>query len=82
MKTCKFNRAWIGNCKNPVVGAVESDDPFIDDTHEGDFCEKHQGIKCKCGNQAVRECSDTLGPMVCGAPLCKTCRCNFKGIGY
>ena len=82
MKMCNFNIAWVGRCKEPVVGANGSDNPFVDDSEELDYCKKHLAVKCKCGKQATRNCSDTIGPMVCGAPLCDECRCNFKGFGY
>ena len=36
-------------------------------------CTKHQDMKCSCGAPAVRECDETMGPMVCGSPLCGNC---------
>ena len=59
MEKCKFDKAWIGQCKN------EAD--------ESGFCEEHKGIKCvSCGAQATHECGET-GQFVCGAPLCDDC---------
>jgi len=74
METCKFQIAWVGQCKEPAV--------------ENGMCEKHSKIKCvSCGAQATRECSET-GQFVCGAPLCDDCEhttyedgCN-GGIGF
>jgi len=61
--SCQFVIAWVGTCKKP--------------TKEGkDYCEKHEKEKCSCGGQAVTECSATIGPMVCGRPLCGNCNCN------
>lgn len=58
MKNCKYVLAWIGKC------GAECD---------GDFCKKHQGIKCSsCGGQATGECEDA-GSLVCGSPLCDDC---------
>ena len=79
MKVCDFSVAWVGRCNQPVVGSAENNNPFTNDTHEGDYCEKHQGKLCKCGKQATHECGDVIGPMVCGASLCNDCKCNFKG---
>ena len=56
---CKFERAWIGACKQPA--------------NETGFCEEHKKIKCvSCEAQATHECSET-GQLVCGAPLCDDC---------
>jgi hypothetical protein len=54
---CGFDRAWIGPCNKPTVA-------------NENFCSEHFGKKCSCGNQAVEECSATIGPMVCGAYRC------------
>ena len=64
-KECSFDKAWVGKCKNPVVKGSR-------------FCKEHKGKKCKCGKQAVKECSDVLGPLVCGAYLCNKCTCNAR----
>jgi hypothetical protein len=79
-KTCKFMIAWVGRCKSPPVGSHESKNPFLEDVIEGEYCEKHMERICKCGKQATHDCSDTIGPMICGAPLCDDCECKFKGI--
>lgn len=58
---CKFELAWVGKCNKPTVRGSE-------------MCEKHAGIECcSCGQPATRECDETLGPFVCGFPLCDKC---------
>ena len=59
---CQFDRAWIGPCDEP------KQDP------EGTFCKDHLGVLCSCGEQAFRECDQTMGAFVCGAKLCKDAR--------
>ncbi|KQT59960.1 hypothetical protein ASG52_19740 [Methylobacterium sp. Leaf456] len=57
--SCRYVPAYQSRCGAPVV--------------EGQFCEKHRGIRCGvCGEQAVTECSHT-GQFVCGTPLCDAC---------
>lgn len=56
---CRFGVAWVGDCKKPA--------------DETGFCEKHKEIKCRCGRQAVSECSSVVGPLVCGWPTCGRC---------
>lgn len=73
MKKCIFNRAWIGKCGKPAIG---DDNPFTQDINESDYCDDHRDKKCRCGAQATHECSNTIGPMVCGMPLCDDCRCG------
>jgi hypothetical protein len=58
MNKCKFSLAWIGDCKQPC---------------DNQYCTKHLGVLCSCGNQADRECSSTIGSMVCGEPMCSEC---------
>ena len=37
-------------------------------------CEEHANSKCcSCGAPAIKECYETMGPMVCGAWLCGEC---------
>lgn len=36
-------------------------------------CNKHSGIKCKCGKDAVRECPTSF-QFACGRPLCELCQ--------
>lgn len=60
MGKCKFDKAWIGQCKN------EAD--------ESGYCEEHKDVMCvSCGAKATRECPET-GQFVCGAPLCDDCK--------
>ena len=61
-RECVFSMAWVGQCKKPAA--------------HGDFCAQHVAEKCRCGRQAVRDCDATIGPMVCGQPLCGKCRCH------
>jgi hypothetical protein len=57
---CKFQDGWAGQCKN--------------DAEESGFCEKHKDVKCSsCGEHATHSCSETMGPLVCGEPLCDNC---------
>lgn len=66
MDNCKFDRAWVGKCK------VECD---------GDFCDEHKDkVCCSCGEQATRECSETMG-LVCGFPLCDNCEHTIRDNG-
>jgi len=68
MEQCKFNKAWIGRCKN------EAD--------ESGFCEEHKFLKCcSCGTQATHECDET-GQFVCGFPLCDDCTHNTHPKGH
>lgn len=58
---CVFNEAWRGQCGEPAVG-------------DGNFCQKHAGLKCaSCGNPAIRSCDHTGIQFVCGSPLCGNC---------
>lgn len=59
--TCGFNKAWIGACESR-------------DLLENGQCCEHQ-TKCHCGKLATNECSHTF-QLVCGRPLCDTCKCN------
>ena len=74
MAQCKFSEAWSGRCKEEAI--------------EGsDFCEKHTGLVCSsCGEPATCSCDETMGGLVCGAPLCDNCEhtlhdngCNNRG---
>ena len=67
MKKCKFDKAWIGKCKN--------------DADESGYCEEHKDIMCcSCGAKATHECSETMG-LVCGAPLCDDCEHTINSNG-
>ena len=47
------------------------------------FCAKHAALRCsRCGEQAVRSCPETWGPLCCGRPLCKSCRCSCVEDGH
>lgn len=51
MKTCKFNRAWIGPCGKSVA------------KNSSDRCAEHVSKKCfvpQCDNKATRECDGEL----------------------
>jgi hypothetical protein len=63
-KFCKFDEAWVGICKKPLV--------------DGDFCDKHKTQVCWCGAQATRNC-DIAMSLVCGAPLCSEHGCINMG---
>ena len=59
--TCNFDKAWVGPCRNPVET-------------EGERCAEHTGQDCaSCNAPASRQCDETMGPFVCGAPLCVDC---------
>ena len=63
---CKFDKAWIGKCKEQPMD---------------DFCNTHKGIKCcSCGEQATGECNET-NTLVCGAPLCDDCEHTINSNG-
>ncbi len=58
---CGWGIAWVGECKRPATTCGR--------------CAEHAGKTCVCcGAAAVRECHQTVGPLVCGHPLCRTCR--------
>jgi hypothetical protein len=55
MKSCTFDKAWIGQC-----GAIT----------KSPYCVEHTLMKCwKCNKQAIEEC-DNAGTLVCGIPQC------------
>jgi hypothetical protein len=58
---CEWDRAWIGPCENEVTN--------------GQFCDEHRRKCVSCGGEATHDCSTTLGPLVCGQPLCGSCSC-------
>lgn len=62
---CKFEIAWVGQCKKPVVEGTE-------------YCTEHLSLKCRiCGEQATHECAETF-QFVCGVPLCDKEECKKK----
>ena len=43
---CKFDKAWIGRCKNPAID-------------ENGLCKDHKHMVCvSCGKPATRECGE------------------------
>lgn len=57
---CKFDKAWVGECKADAVDGSS-------------YCSEHKDQKCcVCGEQATKECSYT-GQFVCCYPLCDNC---------
>jgi len=59
-KSCKFIKAWIGECENSVLPGE-------------DYCVDHFEMTCdlkECEKQAHKTCPVTIG-LVCGTPLCK-----------
>lgn len=63
---CKFIRAYIGKCN------LEPNN---------NFCKEHAKVICKCGKQAIHECSQ-INQFVCGKPLCDDCKCQCVWDGY
>jgi hypothetical protein len=58
---CKFVMAWIGRCKNVAP-------------EETAICSEHAEKRCgTCQRQAVSDCPETMGPMVCGRLTCGAC---------
>lgn len=65
MGECKFDKSWIGRCKQPIFGTTE-------------YCTEHLDVKCcQCGEQATHDCEETF-QFVCGAPLCDKKECKIK----
>lgn len=74
MGECKFNRAWIGLCKQPTVEGTEyCTEHLIGSHHEG----YNKSACCQCGEQATHDCPETF-QLVCGAPLCDKEECRIK----
>lgn len=63
LRRCAFDVAWVGRCKK----RTEHSDTVM--------CEEHAVKRCWCGAQAVRQCSITVGPLVCGMGLCAAHQC-------
>lgn len=58
---CRFGLSWVGQCGN------------TDELSPEGFCETHRHLSCVvCPGivRAVHDCGDTIGPLVCGEPLC------------
>lgn len=64
-KKCKFDMCWVGRCNKPTVAG-------------SDYCEKHNNMRCLCGNQATHDCEVTMGAFVCGQPLCPECKSKHR----
>lgn len=63
---CVFDMCWVGRCSGTAgFGAYE------------EFCEKHAAVVCHCGQQAVKDCEQTMGAFVCGSPSCAHHRCKW-----
>ncbi|MDX5808566.1 hypothetical protein [Bacillus cereus group sp. BfR-BA-02730] len=62
---CKFNKAWIGTCK--------------EENEEGQkYCKEHKEMTCSvCGEQATHDCAET-NQFVCGTPLCSKEECKLQ----
>lgn len=61
---CSFRVAWKGACGCPT---------------DNGRCDTHQDTKCAvCGKPATQEC-DYATSLVCGVPLCDTCRHHPQG---
>lgn len=71
---CKFDKAWIGKCKQPTVEGTEyCTDHLIGSHHDG----YNKSACCQCGEQATHDCAETF-QLVCGAPLCDKEECKIK----
>ena len=67
MTQCKYNLAWIGQCKEEAT--------------ENGMCLTHAEKKCtSCKAPATHEC-DSTGQFVCGAPLCNDCAHTIRSDG-
>lgn len=74
MESCKFIKSWIGPCGSKT-------------NNPNGQCDEHQAKCCSCGALAVMDCEETMGPFVCGCPLCADCEhttqsngCNSGGL--
>lgn len=60
MTQCIWDMAWVGRCgETALVGK--------------DVCEKHVAQCRNCNSTATHDCDATVGPLVCGYPLCDDC---------
>lgn len=66
---CVWGKAWIGPCGEETSN------------HNNTYCKEHSYIKCSSchTNFATHDCDQTMGPLVCGAPLCNGCRHDTGG---
>lgn len=63
---CRFMLAWRGQCTND--GRTIS--PEVDQIR----CPEHMDLTCQqCGKLATHDCAQTMGGLICGAPLCNDC---------
>ena len=59
--SCIFSNCWVGPCRKETVG-------------DSEFCQEHEKDVCgSCGKKATQSCGETMGPLVCGVPLCDQC---------
>ncbi|PLS19153.1 hypothetical protein CVD28_01725 [Bacillus sp. M6-12] len=62
---CKFDKAWIGTCKEENATGKE-------------YCEEHIKEVCSvCGGQATHNCAETM-QFVCGTNLCGKLECKLQ----
>lgn len=59
-----------------VTGTCGFDEAWVGPCKNALPCKTHDEQVCKCGRKATQNCSATLGPLVCGMPLCGRCRCH------
>lgn len=65
---CKFDIAWSGQCKNVAT--------------DNGYCDEHKNLMCNsCGKKATHSCYETMGPLVCGSPLCEDCEHTIQSNG-
>ncbi|WP_242249200.1 hypothetical protein [Bacillus cereus group sp. BfR-BA-01328] len=62
---CKFNKAWIGICKEKNAEGQK-------------YCIEHKEMTCSvCGEQATHDCAET-NQFVCGTNLCDKEECKLQ----
>lgn len=57
---CNWTISWVGRCQTEV--------------EDGPYCPKHRHACRSCGATADHDCETTVGALVCGVPLCASCR--------
>lgn len=61
---CRFKISWQGQCKKPSTNG---------------WCGEHEKLMCcSCGKKATKDCDHTSS-LVCGSPLCDTCKHSLNG---
>ena len=62
-KPCQFIIPWVGYCHRDT---------------DKEYCEQHEKLRCcKCGAQATTECDATILGLMCGMPLCGSCKHHY-----